>query len=137
MVTNNMKYSFYRKKDLYNINYIGQPDTPAQQWPYLSMHMLDIDASTDTTYMSTCELCEPKTTQSLTSKKSDESDESPQNTFKSIPKLSKLFVKFNAGVPASAACERLFGVGKDAFSAKRNRLSDKNFERLFMCRVNK
>ena len=31
-------------------------------------------------------------------------------------------VKFNTGVPASAACERLFSVGKDVFSAKWNRL---------------
>ena len=45
--------------------------------------------------------------------------------------------KFNTGVPASAACERIFSAGKDVFSAKRNRLSDKNFKRLLMCRVNK
>lgn len=50
--------------------------------------------------------------------------------------MSKVFVKFNTGVPASEACEQLFSVGKDVFSAKRNR-SDKNFERLLMCRVNK
>ena len=64
-------------------------------------------------------------------------DESPQNAFKSLPKMSKVFVKFNTGVPASAACEQLFSVGKDVFSAKRNQLSDKNFERLLMCRVKK
>ena len=64
-------------------------------------------------------------------------DESPQNAFKSLPKMSKVFVKFNTGVPASAACERLFSVGKDVFSAKWNQLSDKNFERLLMCCVNK
>ena len=29
------------------------PNAPAQPWPYLSMYMLDIDASTDTTYMFT------------------------------------------------------------------------------------
>ena len=60
-------------------------------------------------------------------------DESPQNAFKSLPKMSKVLVKFNTGVPASAACERLFSVGKDVFSAKQSRLSDKNFERLLMC----
>ena len=32
--------------------------------------------------------------------------------------MSKVFVQFNSGVPASAACERLFSVGKDVFSAK-------------------
>ena len=102
--------------------------------PDLSMYMLDIDASTDMTYVFTCELCTPKTTTISTSKKSP--DESPQNAFKSPPKMSKVFVKFNAGVPASAARERLFSVGKDGFSAKRNRLSDKNFEKPPMCRVN-
>ena len=52
--------------------------------------------------------------------------------------MCKVFVKFNTGVPAIAACERLFGVGKDVFSAKWNWLSDKkNFDRLLMCRVNK
>ena len=39
--------------------------------------------------------------------------------------MCKVFVKFNTGVPAIAACERLFGVGKDVFSAKWNWLSDK------------
>ena len=61
-------------------------------------------------------------------------DESPQDAFKSLPKKSEVFMKFNTGVPASAACERLFSGGKDVFSAKRNRLSDNNFK---MCRVNK
>ena len=41
------------------------------------------------------------------------------HAFRSLPKMSKVFV------PASAACQRLFGVGKDDFSAKWNRLSDK------------
>ena len=59
--------------------------------------------------------------------------ESLQNAFKSLPKMSKVFVKFNTGVPASAACERLFSVGKDVFSDKQT----KNFERLLMCPVNK
>ena len=46
-------------------------------------------------------------------------------------------VKFSIGVPVSAACEQLFSVVKDVLSAKRNWLSDKNFERLLMCHVNK
>ena len=29
----------------------------AQPWPHWSMYMLDIDASTDTTYVFTCEPC--------------------------------------------------------------------------------
>ena len=35
------------------------PNAPVQPWPYLSMYMLDIDASTDMTYMFTCEPCKP------------------------------------------------------------------------------
>ena len=42
--------------------------------------------------------------------------------------MSKVFVKFNTGVSASAACEQLFSVGKDVLSAKQNWLSDKNFD---------
>ena len=36
------------------------PNAPAQPRPYLSMYMLDIDASTDTTYVFTCEPCKLK-----------------------------------------------------------------------------
>ena len=43
----------------------------------------------------------------------------------------------NTGVPVSAACEQLFTVGEDVFSAKQPNLSDKNFERLLICRVRK
>ena len=112
------------------------PDGPECTSPTMAIfEHVHVDESTDTTYMFTCELCKLKTTIILTSKKSP--DESPQNAFKSLPKMSKVFVKINTGVPASAACERLFSVGKDVFSAKRNQLSDKNGERLLMCRVNK
>ena len=113
----------------------GPPNTQAQPWPYLSMYMLDIDASTDMTYVFPCELCKLRTTKISTSKKLP--DESQQNAFKSLAKMSKVFVKFNTGVPASAPCEQLYSVGKDVFSAKQNQLSDKNLERLFMCRDNK
>ncbi len=58
------------------------------------------------------------------------------NTFQNLPTM-KIFVKYNTGVPASAACERLFSVGKDIFRPKRNRLSDASFEKLLLCRVNK
>ena len=58
------------------------PNASAQPWPYLSMYMLDINSSIDTSYMFTWELCEPKTTKMSTSKKSP--DESPQNAFKSL-----------------------------------------------------
>ena len=53
---------------------------------------------------------------------------SPCKCFRSLLKMSKVFVKFNTGVPASAACEQLFNVGKVVFRAKRNQLSGKIFE---------
>ncbi|KAJ8406814.1 hypothetical protein AAFF_G00297300 [Aldrovandia affinis] len=62
-------------------------------------------------------------------------DTSLLTAFSSLPKMRRVFIKFNASVPASAACERLFSVGKDIFTAKRNRLSDKNFERLLISKV--
>ena len=57
--------------------------------------------------------------------------------FQNLPMMKEIFIKYNTGFPASAACERLFGVGKDIFRPKRNRLSDANFEKLLLCRVNK
>ncbi|XDV31582.1 hypothetical protein PO909_002569 [Leuciscus waleckii] len=59
------------------------------------------------------------------------------NAFQNLPMMKKIFLKYNTGVPASAACERLFSVEKDIFRPKRNRLSDANFEKLILCRVNK
>lgn len=59
------------------------------------------------------------------------------NAFQNLPLMKKVFLKYNTGVPASAACERLFSVGKDIFRPKRNRLSDATFEKLLLCRVNK
>lgn len=59
------------------------------------------------------------------------------NAFQNLPMMKKIFLKYNTGVPASAACERLFSVGKDVFRPKRNRLSDANFEKLLLCRMNK
>lgn len=65
------------------------------------------------------------------------SDTSPISAFQNLPKMKRLFIKCNTGVPASAACQQLFSVGRDVFFPKSNRLSDNNFERLLMCRVNK
>ena len=65
------------------------------------------------------------------------SGESLEVSFRNLPKLREVFIRYNTGVPSSAASERLFSVGKDAFTAKRNRLSDINFERLLLCRINR
>ena len=59
------------------------------------------------------------------------------SAFQNLPLMKKIFLKYNTGVPSSAASERLFIVGSDIFRPKRNHLSDANFEKLLLCRVNK
>lgn len=59
------------------------------------------------------------------------------NVFQHLPMMKEIFLKYNTGFPASAACERLLCAGKDIFRPKRNRLSDANFEKLLLCNVNK
>lgn len=53
------------------------------------------------------------------------------------PKLKPLFVRLNAALPASAAVERLFSCAGLIMSHKRTRLSDKHFENLLFCKMNK
>ena len=56
------------------------------------------------------------------------------NAFQNKPRM-KIFLKYNIGVPASAAW--LFSVGKFIFRPERNRLSNVNFRKLQLCRMNK
>lgn len=56
---------------------------------------------------------------------------------KSVPALLKLSLKLNTPLPASAACERLFSTAGHIFSAKRGRLSSKNFENQLLLKLNK
>ncbi|XP_075994004.1 uncharacterized protein LOC142988654 [Genypterus blacodes] len=62
---------------------------------------------------------------------------SPVTAFQNLPKMKRLFIKHNTGIPAGPACERLFSVGKDIFLPKRSCLSNNNFEKVLMCRLNK
>uniref|UniRef100_A0A672FKG4 BED-type domain-containing protein n=1 Tax=Salarias fasciatus TaxID=181472 RepID=A0A672FKG4_SALFA len=53
-----------------------------------------------------------------------------------FPLIKKISLKYNAATPSSAPIERLFSLGKLIFTPKRNRLSDRKFEKLLLLRYN-
>lgn len=54
----------------------------------------------------------------------------------SFPYIKKLSMKLNTGLPASAACERLFSCAGLVFTEKRARLSSANFENQLLLKLN-
>ncbi|XP_060776445.1 uncharacterized protein LOC132885931 [Neoarius graeffei] len=55
----------------------------------------------------------------------------------SFPKIKKLSLKLNTGLPASAACERLFSSAGLLFTAKTAWISATNFENQLLLKLNK
>ncbi|KAI2645468.1 Zinc finger BED domain-containing protein 4 [Labeo rohita] len=55
----------------------------------------------------------------------------------SFPHIKNLSVKLNTGLPASAACERLFSSAGLLFTAKRARMNSANFENQLLLKLNR
>uniref|UniRef100_A0A3P9C291 HAT C-terminal dimerisation domain-containing protein n=1 Tax=Maylandia zebra TaxID=106582 RepID=A0A3P9C291_9CICH len=53
-----------------------------------------------------------------------------------FPNLKKMYMKYNSPTPSSAPVERLFSLGGLVLSPKRNRMSDRRFEKLLLMRYN-
>lgn len=63
-------------------------------------------------------------------------DSLADSAFNSEKVLIDLFLRYNTAMPSSVAVERLFSFGKDFIRAKRNSLSDENFNMLMFMKGN-
>lgn len=51
--------------------------------------------------------------------------------------VRKVFVRYNTALPSSASVERVFSVAADVFTRKRGKMTDENFERQLLLKLNK
>lgn len=54
-----------------------------------------------------------------------------------FPRINEIAKQYNTPIPSSALVERLFSLGSIVLTPRRNRLSDKRFERLLLLQYNR
>ena len=64
-------------------------------------------------------------------------DDKSLDTLHLFPSVKRVFMRYNTALPSSAAVERLFSSAGLIASPRRNRLTDGNFEKLLLLKMNK
>lgn len=99
---------------------------PADQSPATSSHNGFFDFEEDISYTAETEVMEYL--------KMPGSDWEVLSRF---PRIKEIAKQYNTPIPSSAPVERLFSLGSIVLTPRRNRLSDKRFERLLLMRYNR